>query len=171
MPEVLIVLSGGTIDAEHYEETPADIMPREKSLVPQALNELGINHNIIFYTWLMKDSKQFSPRELEELASILRWEGYEHVVITHGTDRMPDNARALKRMLADAEMTVVFTGSMIPLSHGMQSDGYQNLADAVAAALKQPHGVTIAMHGRVMNPDNARKDFERKEIVEHSLPV
>ena len=71
-----------------------------------------------------------------------------NIIITHGTDAMAHHARQIEKMLSQrdthllddvhaktysgAEVVrnkrVIFTGAMMPLANGSESDGYKNLA-------------------------------------------
>ena len=76
-------------------------------------------------------------------------------MVTHGTDTMADTARAL--LAAGLPKTVVLTGAMIPYAFG-SSDGLFNLGSALSFAQVLPHGVWVAMNGRVFPGDRVRKN-------------
>jgi len=81
----------------------------------------------------------------------------ERIVITHGTDTMVETAGVLgQKGLAK---TIVLTGAMVPYAFG-QSDAVFNLGCAIVAVQLLPHGVYIAMNGRVFPWDNVRKNRE-----------
>jgi L-asparaginase len=78
------------------------------------------------------------------------------VVITHGTDTLEETAYFLHRVLSPAK-PVVFTAAMRPVT-SLQSDGPQNLLDAVTlAAHPGASGVLAVLHGRVHGPVDVRK--------------
>jgi L-asparaginase len=117
----------------------------------------------------LKDSKDITAEDVQRMAHLIAQAQQDFIIITHGTDAMPQNARMLKALLARdypevlAHKRIVFTGAMEPLTHGAQSDGYANLKDALRDAKA---GVSIVMHGMVINPDRAVKDFANKAIIE-----
>ena len=78
------------------------------------------------------------------------------VVITHGTDTLEETAYFLHRVLAPAK-PVVLTAAMRPVT-SLQSDGPQNLLDAVTvAAWPGARGVLSVLNGRVHGPVEVRK--------------
>ncbi|HJV62360.1 MAG TPA: asparaginase [Albitalea sp.] len=78
------------------------------------------------------------------------------VVVTHGTDTLEETAWFLQRVLAPAK-PVVLTGAMRPAT-ALQSDGPQNLLDAVSLA-QQPgaSGVLAVFAGQVCGARDVRK--------------
>ncbi|MBN8531696.1 MAG: asparaginase [Alphaproteobacteria bacterium] len=167
----LIVVTGGTIDAEPYQETPKNVTPLKESIVPRILEELGVAHLCDVLIWHMKDSKDFTDGELHELAKIIRDQAYTSVVITHGTDYMAHNARVMasKRYLFGEDVTAVFTGAMTPYMNQVvgygQSDAPENVRFAIHEAYYGSPGVHIAMAGEVHDPFHTVKDMERKRFV------
>jgi L-asparaginase len=81
----------------------------------------------------------------------------ERIVITHGTDTMVETAGVLGE--AGLAKTIVLTGAMVPYVFS-GSDAVFNLGCAVTAVQLLPHGVFIAMNGRVFAWDKVRKNKE-----------
>jgi len=78
------------------------------------------------------------------------------VVVTHGTDTLEETAYFLHRVLAPGK-PVVLTAAMRPVT-SLQSDGPQNLLDAVTvAAHPGASGVLAVLQGRVHGPVEVRK--------------
>jgi L-asparaginase len=169
---ILIITTGGTIDAEPYGATiPEMITPRGSSLVPQAVESLGLKEVCAFYHYFAKDSKDFKTEDLEFLAQLIREQQYGQVIITHGTDAMPENSRALAALLGDTEKKIIFTGAMLPLSQpDRRSDGFDNLAFAARNIENFPSGVSVVMHGRRFGIATLYKDFTRMEMREGTPP-
>jgi L-asparaginase/Glu-tRNA(Gln) amidotransferase subunit D len=162
MAGILFILSGGTIDAEPYAATPKNITPLSESVVPQAVEAMGLAAGCRFQKWKMKDSKDFTDADMQELAQLVK-ESPEHtVIITHGTDHMPQNSRRLAELLKGTDKRVVFTGAMEPLSHGPSSDGFGNLTTAITEAAGKTAGVHVVMHSQWFPPEGLRKHFETK---------
>lgn len=173
---ILVIMTGGTIDAEPYEQTPEFVTPLEHSLIPDMVKQLGYGEGTCdFFQWIMKDSQEFTREEMQQLADIIKADAREHFVITHGTDAMVKNARLLDEFLQDSGKTVFFVGAMEPLTHGGRSDGPENLRRAIdtiqAVGEEQNGGVFIIGRGEVANgklgpcmfrPDEAAKDKTRK---------
>jgi len=85
----------------------------------------------------------------------------DKIVITHGTDTMPETAKVLGKNIKDK--TIVLLGSMIPYSFG-GSDALFNLGCAISAVQILPKGVYITMNGKIFPYDNVRKNKEIGEF-------
>ena len=79
------------------------------------------------------------------------------VVITHGTDTMVETAKALEGIRGK---TIVLTGSLQP-ARFRESDAVFNIGSAIGAVQSLPHGVYLAMNGRIFTPHRVRKDRQR----------
>ncbi|MCV2355530.1 asparaginase [Paucibacter sp. B2R-40] len=78
------------------------------------------------------------------------------IVITHGTDTLEETAYFLHRVLAPSK-PLVLTAAMRPAT-ALQTDGPQNLLDAVNVALDpQAHGVLVVFAGAVHSAAQVRK--------------
>lgn len=162
---VEVFLTGGTIDAEPYVDTPTNVTVAKESLAAKLLVEFKYPVAIHRERWTL-DSKDFSEGHVRILADRIQKSETRNILVTHGTDRIPENARLLGTFLGDTDKTVVFTGAMVPLSHGHESDGRTNLETAMAFLHENEEpGVFAAMHGKVYKPEGLRKDFEKKEFV------
>ena len=106
------------------------------------------------------DSKDMSLAIWRELAARVAYHvdrsDVTGIVITHGTDTLEETAYLLQRLLAP-EKPVVLTAAMRPTT-SLQSDGAQNLLDAVCVA-QQPgaRGVVAVAAGRVIGAFDVRK--------------
>jgi L-asparaginase len=104
---------------------------------------------------MMIDSLEMSDADREIVLASCRSATEERIVVTHGTDTMPETARVLGG--AGLPKTIVLTGAMIPWAFG-SSDGLFNLGSALSFAQALPHGVYVAMNGRCFPWDNVRKN-------------
>ena len=77
-----------------------------------------------------------------------------HFVVTHGTDTMPETAKAL---IGIEGKTIVLTGALTP-ARFKTTDASFNVGMAVAAAQTAPPGVYIAMSGQVFAAGEVRKN-------------
>lgn len=175
--DLLVLTTGGTLDAAPYEATPQMVQFAGESKVGDALLRLRdagklpeVLGKVEILPVCRKDSKDVDEADIARMVECIARSEKRQVVVTYGTDRMPQIARRLKAALAQAgieDRSVAVTGAMEPLAHGKDSDGWNNLADAVEVALHSAKpGVRIVMHGMVLNPDRAVKDFARKAIIE-----
>ena len=103
------------------------------------------------------DSLDMHPANRLRVLESCRGAPEERIVITHGTDTMVETAGVLGE--AGLAKTIVLTGAMIPYVFS-NSDAVFNLGCAVTAVQLLPHGVFIAMNGRVFRWDRVRKNRE-----------
>jgi L-asparaginase len=159
---IRIFVTGGTFDKEYDERTGSlffkdthlrDMLELARCRVPVEVRTL-----------MMVDSLDMDDHDRELIINQCRKCELERIVITHGTDTMADTARALADAGIDGR-TIVLTGAMIPFAFG-SSDGLFNLGAALAFAESMPHGVYVAMNGRVFDAHNVRKNRDIGEFEE-----
>lgn len=173
--DILVIMTGGTIDAEKYDQTPDRVTPLEHSLIPSMVEQLGHADKCECFQWIMKDSQDFDKEEIGQLAEIIRRDERELFIVTHGTDAMVKNAKLLESFLEGSGKTVFFVGAMEPLRHGEKSDGPENLDYTFRhirqTAKEQDSRVFIVgrsemaqgQYGpRIYRPDAVEKNRERK---------
>lgn len=168
--DTLVIITGGTIDAHAYPDPrhpPHQAEMLAESAIPKALETLGLADRCAVVSWLRRDSKDFGQQNLRALAGMIREHACPNIIITHGTDRMVENAGALKKLLARTDKRVAVTGAMLPLANGAVSDGWDNLRfafDVLHAEPRMKPGVSIAFAGELFDPEKARKNFEEKRF-------
>ena len=144
---ILLLTTGGTIAS----------LPGSDGLQPQQsgeelLTSVGtIPYRVDVQNILNLDSTNIQPEEWQLIAQrvyTLR-EGYDGVVITHGTDTMAYTASILTFMLPGIDLPVVLTGSQLPMSHPL-SDAPGNLRCAMEMAVSGIPGIFIAFDRKVM---------------------
>ena len=94
----------------------------------------------------------------KRINELLNKEGYDGVVITHGTDTMEETAYFLNLTVHSAK-PVVLVGAMRPAT-GMSADGPLNLYNAVAVAADknaQGRGVMVCMNDLVLDAKDVIK--------------
>lgn len=159
---IRVFVTGGTFDKE-YDERTGQLFFKDTHL--RDMLELGrCRVPVEVRTLMMVDSLDMDDHDRELIINQCRKCELDRIVITHGTDTMAETARAL----ADAQIegkTIVLTGAMIPFAFG-SSDGLFNLGAALAFAESQPHGVFVAMNGRVFDAHNVRKNRDIGEFEE-----
>ena len=84
----------------------------------------------------------------------------DQVLITHGTDTMPETARYLLEHADLGNKVVVLTGAMQPAVMARSDAGF-NLGAAIAALNLLEPGVYISMSGRIFPAESVRKDRSR----------
>ena len=145
---ILLLTTGGTIASmpggEGLEPHRSDVMERE-------LQQLRTYYEITVRDLMCLDSSNIRPEEWQDIARAIfdSREGFDGIVVSHGTDTMAYTASAVTFMLPNIDLPVVFTGSQLPLAD-MLSDGPDNLRTAFAMAASGHPGVFLAFDRKVM---------------------
>lgn len=181
MQKIIILCTGGTIDARPYENpsrppTLVTTLKTSESLIPSTLRQICPSHPLEFPTLsshheetFSKDSKQYTDTDLMELAQLISSSTQQYFLLTHGTDAMVANASKLKLLLRHLDKVVILTGSMIPLSmHPRQpSDAHANLVYALTKIYSQKPGVWIVGRNsrthllELFSPDRIKKNLKK----------
>jgi L-asparaginase len=158
MQSIRILATGGTFDKEYNELTgelffkathTGDMLKLGRCLLPVELETL-----------MMIDSLEMTAAGRKAILARCRAAPESRIVITHGTDTMPETARVLGRGLRGTDKTVVLTGAMVPYKFG-SSDGMFNLGTALAFVQTLAPGVYVAMNGRCFPWGSVRKNKKR----------
>lgn len=158
MKEVLIVVTGGTIDKIHDPATEALAFAKDQSThIPEILS-LGRCHFPRVQRLMLKDSLNFDDNDRNAIVEAVESAPEQAIVVTHGTGTMGQSARWISERV-DGK-TIVLTGAMRPHSLSY-SDGPFNLGGAVIAAQILPVGVFGVMNGRVFEADALNKNTEQ----------
>jgi L-asparaginase len=160
---IRILITGGTFDKE-YNELTGELFFKDTHL-PEMLKLGRCRVDVDIRTLMMIDSLDMTEQDRVLIADHCQKADEKRIVITHGTDTMADTARFLAGRIKDK--TVVLTGAMIPYKFG-SSDGLFNLGSALAFVQSLPHGVYVAMNGRVFTWNNVRKNKQTGEFQELS---
>jgi len=163
--KIRIFVTGGTFDKE-YDEIRGELSFGSSHL-PDMLARGRCGLDVEIRTIMMVDSLEMSDADRELIAANCRRVPEDRIVVTHGTDTLVETARVLAETVHDR--TVVLTGAMIPYAFG-SSDGLFNLGSALSFVQILPHGVYVAMNGRIFPWDGVRKNRKtgRFEEVEGS---
>ncbi len=145
---ILLLTTGGTIASvpggEGLEPHRSEVMERE-------LEQLRTYYDITVRDVMCLDSSNIRPEEWQLIAREIfaHRQGFDGIVVSHGTDTMAYTASAVTFMLPGLDKPVVFTGSQLPL-RDMLSDGPDNLRTAFAMAASGHPGVFLAFDRKVM---------------------
>ena len=148
-PKVLLVGTGGTIASRIDYRTgavhPAVTSSELHSLVPELSEVADVEPEILFSVF----SENITPAHWAKLAlRISRGvrQGFDGVVVTHGTDTLGYTAAALSFALSGIPIPVILVGAQRSPDRP-SSDAPLNLVAAVSAAAKAGFaGVYVAMH-------------------------
>lgn len=174
---ILLIPTGGTIDSVPYDldKVPRIITPAENadSIVAATVRKLPGGEYVDEYTWLgngrkfIKDSKEFTDKDLQEIADIMKNDDHRSFIITHGTDQMAQNAARLGEYMEGSGKIIVFAGSIVPLSVRPEaSDAIPALTFTLKKISCQKPGVYVVGHDvqtkrlGFFDPSKVEKDFE-----------
>jgi L-asparaginase len=152
MTTLHILTTGGSID-KTYSTRVSDFVVGD----PQAgrvLAEANVNLRYEITELARKDSLALTDDDRAAIVAAAQASPHRHIVITHGTDTMPQTAAALRVVTGK---TIVITGAMQPAAF-RETDAVFNLGAAVVAAQIMPPGVYIVMNGRVFDAHKAVKN-------------
>jgi L-asparaginase len=151
--KILMIHTGGTIG---MAATPTGFAPAE-GVIEAALNDLGATNVTLLPLRPLIDSAQATPKDWNRIATAIH-EGreYDAFIVTHGTDTLAFTAAALCFALKGLTRPVILTGAMRPLTVE-NSDGLQNLTDAIAACKTAPPGVWVQFAGQLLHGARIRK--------------
>lgn len=147
---IAVVATGGTIACTLDEHGALVPTVSAAELVDAALSLSAVPRvNTRAIDSVRLDSSSLTLPDLDDLLqrvhALLADTSIAGVVITHGTDSMEDTAMALE-LFHIGDKPVVITGAQRSFDHP-DSDGPQNLADAIAYATTGAPGVSIRFGG------------------------
>ncbi|GAB2978175.1 asparaginase domain-containing protein [Nocardioides montaniterrae] len=166
MPHIHVLATGGTIDKVYGISGELEIGPPSfGSLVAPVLTDLTYDVASV----VAVDSLDMTDADRDLLVGAVDALSGDLVLVTHGTDTMPETAAYLQAHLspASASKVLVLTGAMQPASM-RTSDAAYNLGAATVALQLLPPGVHVAMSGRVFPAGHVVKDRTRGIFVEPS---
>lgn len=150
------IITGGTIDS-YYDGSKDTAVPNKKSVIPQYIGSLKLDHKHSFSTVCLKDSRDLTRDDLHNILQTIEDSPSQKVIITHGTYTMTDTARFLEANLKDNDRTIILTGSFIPINGFTFSDGPFQLGYSLAKIEELGKGVFICMNGKVLSANEAMK--------------
>ena len=152
--DLKIFCTGGTFDKIYF-----DALSDYKIGEPQIewiMKQANVDFDYTIESILKKDSLEISDEDRALIIAAVSADDCQRIIITHGTDTMPQTARALQSV---TDKTIVLLGAMQP-ARFRDSDALFNSGFAVAAAQLLPAGVYVAMNGQVFNADQVQKNRE-----------
>lgn len=147
-----IFCAGGTID-KIYFDAKSDYQVGEPK-VGKILEAYKLNIDFDVHSVLRKDSLEMTDNDRQSLKDAIERCDNDLILVTHGTDTMPETAKVLKTI---PNKTIVLFGAMEPAMY-KTSDAEFNAGCAVGAVQSLPQGVYITMSGRVFEAGKVRKN-------------
>lgn len=151
---IRFITTGGTIDKIYFDELSQ--FEVGDSQISHILTEGLVQFDYEVVPLLQKDSLEITAADRQMLRDFIEGDEATRIVVTHGTDTMPETADALS---AIEGKTIVLTGALTP-ARFRSTDAVFNVGIAVAAAQTCPPGVYIAMSGQVFRSGEVRKNRE-----------
>lgn len=156
--KMFIFTTGGTID-KSYDEEKGEMRNAESHLSSYVLDHMRLPYTELEITQILnKDSLVMTDedRELIKLAVEKHTKMGHPIIIVHGTDTMETTARYCHDHIKELKAPVVFTGSMVPIAF-TDSDGRQNIAEAMMAAKLLDPGFYVSFHNQIFKVPNVTK--------------
>ncbi len=172
---MLFITTGGTIDKMPAFLPDAKTFDNDSKVfkethLPEMLKKANFLGEYTLRDLFMVDSLDMTDEHREQISETIKDSAEEQVVITHGTDTMPETAKYLERNLSIiSRKTIVLTGAMIPYKLGVESDAMFNIGNALAYAQALPSGVYVAMNGEAFDASNVRKDLESGTFKQETI--
>jgi L-asparaginase len=171
--KITLITTGGTIEKIYDEQTGG--LVNRRSIVRRMLSELRLEDTEVSVFELMsKDSQDMTDADRLRILEAVRASGpsgegdSSGIVVLHGTDTLAETGEKLYTEIPAPRVPIVITGAIRPYDM-KQSDGLQNLTEALFAAGVLPPGVYCVAHGRALAFPGVRKDRERGTFLKRSL--
>ena len=152
--QIQVFVTGGTFDKE-YNFITGELYFKDTHL-PQMFDRGRCTLPIDVKTLMMVDSLEMTEADQQIIIHNCKSAKSDKIIITHGTDRVVDTARALAAQ--EINKTIVLTGAMVPYAFGTSSDGFFNLGSALAFVQILSPGVYVVMNGKYFHWDKVRKN-------------
>lgn len=153
-----VITTGGTIDKVYFDAKSSYEVG--EPMVGQLFKEAEVAFEFELQELMRKDSLELTAADRAAIRAAVEAAPERHVIVTHGTDTMPETARAL---LGIRDKVVVLTGALYP-ARFRWTDAIFNVGGAVAAVWTLPPGIWVVVNGRVYAGDKVRKDRERNRF-------
>lgn len=156
--KIHIFCVGGTIDKIYFDAKSKYEVG--DPAIGKMLKELAVTADYKVTSLMAKDSLDMTDDDRARIRQAVADSDCERIVITHGTDTMPETARALEDVRGK---TVVLTGALAPAIF-RDSDAMFNIGGALAAVQSKQAGVYIVMNGEVFDALNVRKNVQENRF-------
>lgn len=152
--KILFLQAGGTIDKDYPKKNLGYAFEIDEPAAERVLAnaEPGFDFDVV--SLLKKDSLDMTGEDRQKLKSYCEQTEYQKIIITHGSDTMPETARYIGELPGKA---IVLTGAYRP-ERFSNSDAAFNIGVAVGAVNLIEQGTFIAMNGKVMHPSKCVKN-------------
>lgn len=156
MDKIHFLITGGTIDS-HWDPIKDTAVANERSIIPEFIIRLNLPFQCDFTTICMKDSRAVTDEDRLRIVQTIEASTASAFVITHGTYTMAETSRYIKKNLKRKDVAIVLTGSFVPLTDIIRSDGGFNMGFAVAQLQYLKPGSYVAMNAQIFEADKVEK--------------
>ena len=153
-----VIATGGTIDKVYFDAKSTYEVG--EPMVASMLQESEVAFDYEVVSLMRKDSLELTDADRAAIRAAVEAAPERHILITHGTDTMPETARALRGI---PDKVVVLTGGLYP-ARFRWTDAIFNVGGAAAAAWTLAPGIWVVVNGRVYAGDKVRKDRENNRF-------
>lgn len=140
-----VITTGGTFDKVYKEEEGQLSFPKN-SFINEIIETARVTQPFTHTPFTAIDSLDMTDSHRESLSTQISQSKHSQIVITHGTDTMPETAQFLRHK--QFNKTIVICGAMRPYSLG-KSDASFNLGFALGVVQLLPVGIYVAMNGKI----------------------
>jgi L-asparaginase/Glu-tRNA(Gln) amidotransferase subunit D len=163
--EILIIATGGTIEAPRYpkgyENEPVF---NNSSIIPDLLLKNKYNYPYKIEIPFLKDSRYLNDSDREILVGIIKSASHKRIMISHGTMTLSETHAYLQaKSNLFPEKTVVLFGANQPWNL-FNTDAGINTGFALGTCLYAPPQVYIAMNGILIKSLSCKIDGVWKEF-------
>jgi len=155
---IQIFTTGGTIDKVYFDANSQ--FEVGASLLSELLAESNIHDGYRLQELMRKDSLEMTDADRQAVLEAVTACECDRILITHGTDTMPDTAAALAKLEGKI---IVLVGAMQP-ARMRRTDALFNIGFAWSAVQLLSPGVYIAMNGEVFEAGSVRKNLKAQRF-------
>jgi len=172
--KILLVFTGGTFSMKIDEKTGGAVPHFSGSDLMELMPEMYSMADVTIYDFGKYPGPHMTPELMltlsKKIQSLLKRNGYDGVVVTHGTDTLEETAYLLDLTIETA-IPIVLTGSMKNSSEP-DWDGPANLRDSIAICLNPNSknlGVLVCLNGEINAASEVTKTHTDDIETFHSL--
>jgi len=155
---ITFITTGGTIDKVYFDAKSS--FEIGESVIEHVLRQGEVAFDYQVVPLMRKDSLEITDHDRALIRTTVEEQSCRHIVITHGTDTMPETGRALTGIEGKV---IVITGALNP-ARFQTSDAEINIGLALGAVQTCRDGVYIAMNGCIFAPETVRKNREKNRF-------
>lgn len=156
--KIQFISTGGTIDKIYFDALSQ--FEVGDSIATAILTDALVDFDYDVVALMKKDSIEMTDEDRASVRTHIENDPSTQFVITHGTDTMPETAKALEGIPGK---TIVLTGALTP-ARFRTTDAVFNVGMAVATVQMANPGVYIAMSGQVFEASRVRKNREENRF-------